>query len=242
MQIHSFVFLCSIHLCDLGCLFLVYVNIAHNVQFQMSSGLRNIYTPEKALFWACLWGFFTDGYHVSLNSKLRKPRPQCGQAAFNYLDPQRGQRQNPIFFHFPFSILGNQDIILFPCMSVINTFPYFAIILWHFYLIMGVTCHGECVEVRGQFVEASSLLLPCGYQGISSRCQAWQKAPLPTELSHQPSFLGSKHTQVSPSQSSQAIVLGPIVMTSAFLVLKISHWSLNYDNLVCQFPNKFPPL
>ena len=44
---------------------------------------------------------------------------------------------------------------------------------FHFNLIMGVAHCGECVEVRGQLVGASSLLQPRGYPGSNLSCQAW---------------------------------------------------------------------
>jgi hypothetical protein len=42
------------------------------------------------------------------------------------------------------------------------------------------------VEARGQFWGACSLCLACKFQGLNSPRQAWQQAPSPTELAHQP--------------------------------------------------------
>ena len=36
--------------------------------------------------------------------------------------------------------------------------------------------YGTYMEIRGQLTVVSSLLTPCGYQGLSSRCQTWQQA------------------------------------------------------------------
>ena len=40
------------------------------------------------------------------------------------------------------------------------------------------------VEVRGQLIEVSSLLPPCGSQVQIPGYQAWQQVPLPTEPSY----------------------------------------------------------
>lgn len=49
-----------------------------------------------------------------------------------------------------------------------------------------VRAHMVTHGTRGQFVQVSSLLQPCGLQRLTSDHQTWQQAPLSAEPSHWP--------------------------------------------------------
>ena len=60
--------------------------------------------------------------------------------------------------------------------------------LWHRLISASQNTHGKPMEVR-KLMGVGFLLSLWGSQGLNSNLQAWQQAPLPTELFHQPVFM-----------------------------------------------------